>query len=93
MHKRDARELSPLPLGTASFSALREAGEIYADKTALVRDLGAHWMPAGPENLLQAAPSLRPAGLRGILFIRNLPGREACALLSQKQPAQARTAR
>lgn len=41
MHKTDGRELPPLPLGTASFSALREAGEIYADKTALVRDLAA----------------------------------------------------
>lgn len=29
-------ELQPLPLGTSSFSVLRNAGQIYVDKTALI---------------------------------------------------------
>ena len=31
--------VSPLPLGTSSFPALRQAGEIYVDKTDLIYDL------------------------------------------------------
>lgn len=32
-------ELQPLPLGTSNFSALRNAGQIYVDKTALIYEL------------------------------------------------------
>ena len=30
---------SPLPIGTSDFEALRDAGQIYVDKTALVYQL------------------------------------------------------
>lgn len=32
-------ELQPLPLGTSSFPALRRAGQVYVDKTALIYEL------------------------------------------------------